>query len=63
MNLTNPHSYVGRSVYSQDGFTHGKVASIAMRGGEVVWVNVELDLPNAEGETRVKQSWEDCKFA
>jgi ribosomal 30S subunit maturation factor RimM len=56
--------YVGRIVYTEDGFTRGKIVSIVRtRTGDVSRVNVELDKPNAAGETHVQWFWVDCKLA
>jgi len=56
--------YVGRVVYTLDGFTRGKVISVARTlGGEISHVNVELDEPNKDGETRVRWYWAECKLA
>lgn len=56
--------YTGRTVYSLDGFTRGKIVSVARTlGGEIVHANIDLDEPDEGGETRVQWAWKDCKLA
>lgn len=61
--VSRPQDYNGRPVYSLDGFTRGRIISVGVVKGEIAYANIELDEPNANGETRVKWNWSDCKPA
>ena len=59
-----PEDYVGRTVYTLYGFRRGKILSESVNDvGNIAYASVELDEPNAKGDTVERWHPVDFKLA